>query len=228
MIRKQKDERIIKETNKIIAPLYVMILILTCIVAVAKYIFLTHEVSHYILELIAIITSIGYLIFRSLLNRIPIFSSEDECIKELQNTYRTNSFYICFWVYIVGEFILVLISGQEVEIVGFYVLIWLIPSIIITVKSIKRGLFIWGSKNREKRGMVSFKKRVLLGSLFFGIFTGWSNLWNDGIFQPMGIVWVIGRAIGWGIPFYFVMKLMISKGEKNSDKELEKAEKLNK
>lgn len=228
MSKKQKDERIKKETNKIIAPLYGLILILTCIVAVAKYILLTHEISNYILELMAIIVSMGYLIIRSLSNGISIFSSEDECIKELQNTYRTHSFSICFWVYIVGEFILVLIPGQEIEISGLYVFIWFIPSIIITVKAIKRGLFVWGSKNREKKGIASFKKRVLLGSLFFGIFTGWSDLWKGGMVHPVGIVWILGRAVAWGIPFYFIMKLMISKGEKNSDKELDKAENLDK
>lgn len=227
MNKKLKDERIIKETNKIIAPLYIWALILTFMVSVTKYIFITQELSHYILELIAIITSIGYLIVRSLLKKIPIFYSEDECIKELQNTYRTHSFYGCFWVYVMGEFILLLLSRESVEILG-YVFIWFIPSVIITVKLVKRGLLVWGSKNREKKGIVGFKKRVLLGSLFFGVFMGWDFLWKDGNFQPVGILWSIGMAVGWGIPFYFIMKLMISKGEKNSDKELAKAEKNNK
>lgn len=226
MIKKQKDERIMKETNKIIAPIYVLILILTCIVAVTKYIFLTHQLSYYILELMAIIGPISYLLVRSLLKGIPIFSSEDECIKELQNTYRTHSFYFCFWVYVIGEFILPLIPGQDVEIVAFYIFIWFIPSTIITVKGIKRGLFVWGSKKREKKGILSLKKATLLGSLFFGIFTDGNYLFKDGTFQPTEIVWILGMAVGWGIPFYFGMKLMIYNGEKNSNKELEKAEKL--
>ena len=221
-----KDERIIKESNKILAPLYVLVLTLTCIVAVTKYLFLTQEISYYILEIIGIITSIGYLFVRSILKGIPIFYSEDECIKELQNTYRAHSFSLCIWIYLFGGFILLFIQGQEVEIVGLYIFIWFIPSAIITIKGIKRGLFVWGSKNREKKGIVSFKKNVLLGSLFFGIIMGWSHLWKDGSFQPMGIVVIIGSAVSWGIPFYFIMKLMMSKSEKNSNKELEKAEKL--
>ncbi|KHF04801.1 spore gernimation protein, partial [Vibrio parahaemolyticus] len=36
------------------------------------------------------------------------------------------------------------------KIVGFYLLIWFIPSIIITRKLIKKGLFVWGSKKKEK------------------------------------------------------------------------------
>jgi len=172
-----KDERIIKESIKIMSPLYVLVLILTCIVAMIKYIFLTQEISYYILEIIGIITSIGYLFVRSILNGIPIFYSEDECIKELQNTYRAHSFILCFWIYVFGVSILLLIPGQEVEIVGLDSFISFIPSIIIIIKGIKRGLFVWGSKNREKKGMVSFKKSILIGSLFGGIFIGWVVLY---------------------------------------------------
>jgi len=82
-------------------------------------------------------------------------------------------------------------------------------------------LLIWGSKSRERKGLASLKKSVLIGSLFFGIFTGWDNLWKDGIFHPTGIIFIIGCAFCWGILFYFTMKLIISNGEKNSNKELE-------
>lgn len=124
--------------------MYVLILALTCIAAIIKYIFFTQEISNYILELVATIGAMGYLIFISIINHIPIFSSEDQCIKELQNKYRTYSFNICFWIYVVGEFILLLIQGEEFyKIIGFYLLIWFIPSIIITRKLIKKD-FLFG------------------------------------------------------------------------------------
>ncbi len=43
MYKKLKDERIVKEANKVIAPMYVLILALTCIVAIIKYIFLPRK-----------------------------------------------------------------------------------------------------------------------------------------------------------------------------------------
>ncbi|MCC5424158.1 DUF6773 family protein [Clostridium botulinum] len=226
MYKKLKDERIVKEANKVIAPMYVLILVLTCIGAIIKYIFFNQEISNYILELVATIGAMGYLIFISIINHIPIFSSEDQCIRELQNKYRTYSFNICFWVYVFGEFILLLIQGEEFyKIVGFYFLIWFIPSIIITRKLIKKGLFVWGSKKREKNGMKSFRKHCILGSLFYGIFMKWDSVWKDGTFNPKGILYILGMAVFWGMPFYFIMKLLISNSEKNSDKELEEAEK---
>ncbi|OPD19527.1 hypothetical protein AL710_13630 [Clostridium botulinum] len=226
MYKKLKDERIVKEANKVIAPMYVLILVLTCIGAIIKYIFFTQEISNYILELVATIGAMGYLIFISIINHIPIFSSEDQCIRELQNKYRTYSFNICFWVYVFGEFILLLIQREEFyKIVGFYFLIWFIPSIIITRKLIKKGLFVWGSKKREKNGMKSFRKHCILGSLFYGIFMKWDSVWKDGTFNPKGILYILGMAAFWGMPFYFIMKLLIFNSEKNSDKELEEAEK---
>ncbi|APQ96704.1 DUF6773 family protein [Clostridium botulinum] len=226
MYKKLEDERIVKKTNKVIAPMYVLILALTCIAAIIKYIFFTQEISNYILELVAIIGSIGYLIFISIVNHIPIFSSEDQCIKELQNKYRTYSFNICFCVYVVGEFILLLIQGEEFyRIIGFYLLIWFIPSIIITRKLIKKGLFVWGSKKRKKNGIKEFRKHCILGSLFYGVFMEWSSLWKNRSFNPIGIVRILGMAALWGIPFYFIMKLFMDNSEKNSDRELEKAEK---
>ncbi len=70
-----------------------------------------------------------------------------------------------------------------------------------------------------------FRKHCILGSLFYGIFMKWDSVWKDGIFNPKGILYILGMAAFWGIPFYFIMKLLISNSEKNSDKELEKAEK---
>ncbi|MCS4481880.1 hypothetical protein JQ038_02320 [Clostridium botulinum] len=133
--------------------MYVLILALTCIAAIIKYIFFTQEISNYILELVATIGAMGYLIFISIINHIPIFSSEDQCIKELQNKYRTYSFNICFWIYVVGEFILLLIQGEEFyKIIGFYLLIWFIPSIIITRKLIKKDFLFGGVKREGKMG----------------------------------------------------------------------------
>ncbi|MCS4476454.1 hypothetical protein JQ032_15100 [Clostridium botulinum] len=53
----------------------------------------------------------------------------------------------------------------------------------------------------------------------------WSSLWKNRSFNPIGIVRILGMAALWGIPFYFIMKLLINNSEKNSDRELEKAEK---
>ncbi len=221
LIKKLKDERIIKETNKISSPLYLLILILTVIVSSTKYIFFTQELSNYILEVLAISVSMGYLIISSLINGIPIFSSGDECINELQNKYRARSFEICFYTYVFGEFILLLIPGQSLGIIAFYILIWIVPGAIFTVKAIKRRLLLWGGENRKKKTIADFKKRVILGSLFYGIFMRWEHLWEQGKFQPMEILKILGAAAMWGIPFYFIMKLIISNGEKKSNKELE-------
>ncbi len=42
----------------------------------------------------------------------------------------------------------------------------------------------------------------------------WDSVWKDGIFNPKGILYILGMAAFWGIPFYFIMKLLISNSEK--------------
>ncbi len=80
----------------------------------------------------------------------------------MQNKYRTHSFNICFWVYIVGEVILLLIKEEEFyKIAVFYLFICIIPGIIISKKLIKEGLFIFGSKKRKKNGIKKFRRKTM-------------------------------------------------------------------
>lgn len=46
---------------------------------------------------------------------------------------------------------------------------------------------------------------------------GAPELIKNNRFNPWGFLWIIGMAIGWGILFYFMMKLMISISEKKAD-----------
>ncbi|MDZ4957041.1 hypothetical protein GNF51_14785 [Clostridium perfringens] len=59
----------------------------------------------------------------SLINGIPIFSSGDDCIKELQSKYLSHGFAICSFIFIVGELILLMIPGQSLKIIMLYPII---------------------------------------------------------------------------------------------------------
>lgn len=219
-----KDERIMKVNNRIAAPLYALILVMTFLVAIIKLLFITQDIVDFILEIVAVFGSIGYVCIRLAAIQVPLFTKSDEIISEIQNRYRAHGFYICFATFVFGEFILMFVF-DKVLITALYILVWSVPSIIYTVLVIKKGVFILGSKRTEKSSMSSFKKRVVIGSGFFGIVCGWSFLFKDGSFQPMGLLAVAGMAVGWGIPFYFIMKAMIKKSESIADKKVKEAEK---
>jgi hypothetical protein len=178
---------------------------------------------HFVLEVIALTGSLGYYIIRSFISQTPLLPHSDDCIKEIQFTYLSQSFLICFVTYVIGEFILMYLIDNFI-IVGLYVTIWFIPASIYTFLGIKKGLMVWGTKKAEKTGLRAFKKRVFVGSIFFGIVVGRDFVFNNGVFKPIGILWILGLSVGWGIPFYLIMKALINKSELNSDNELKKAE----
>lgn len=92
---KLKDERIIKESNAIIAPLYSVIVILSVAIIIIKYLIFTPELIYYYLEVIAVCVSILYLIIRTLISRIPLKMQEIHVLKSCKiNTARIVLIYV--------------------------------------------------------------------------------------------------------------------------------------
>jgi len=214
------DERILKETNQIASKLYLTILALTLFVALLKLAFFTQELMAYVLELIAVLASLGYLLVRTLYAKIPLIKYSDEAILEIQNSYRARSFNICAFTYIFGEAVLMFGLNQDYIAVSLYIPIWFIPSAIYTFQVIQKGLFVWGSNKAKKVGLKNFKMRTVLGSVVFGVLTQWSEMFKEGVFHPTGLIWVAVTGTFWGLWMYFIMKAMIGKSERYAEKEL--------
>ena len=56
------------------------------------------------------------------------------------------------------------------------------------------------------------------------MFVGFPMLFQDGVFQPEGLLWVFGLAAGWGIPFYLIFAGFMKLAEKRADKNVGKKE----
>ena len=65
-----------------------------------KY-FYHKNIYFFLLEIISIVASLGYIIVRSIIGSIPLFKSDDNVIKELQRRFRAHgmaiSFYLHYW-----------------------------------------------------------------------------------------------------------------------------------
>lgn len=216
---KFKDERIEKRANEIYAKLYILILALTIVGAIFKWFFLTQSIIDYMLEIIALVGSSGYLLIKTSIAKIPLFESPDDCIKEIQNSYRKTCFNICFQTYIFGELIVLFILNKS-TIACVYIIDWSIPSLIYTFIAIRQGLLVWGSRKLKVSRIKSFKVHTVITSILFGMLTGWKFLFNNNSFNSRGVFFVLIAAIAWGIPFYFIMKYIINKSEKIADKQL--------
>lgn len=176
--------------------------------------------ERYVIEILCFVISGGYIIFSLSKFRIGLFSSSDDVISEIRKSILAKGFMICFWIAIVGEFVLLILGFLKGIDVLLYSISWGIPSVIITSYSIKNGLLLWGGHKRKSSGKSALAKRTIIGAIFFGIVMGSPELYKGGTFHAIGILWIIGMAFGWGLPFYLLFKAMINLGEKNADKQV--------
>lgn len=218
--KKVVDERIEKESNKFAAKMYYLITALTVISLIVKF---ACQLPLYVygLEIIALVTSVVFFIVSEARNGILFEKNKDEELLNIHYGILAKAEMIIFYIVVTGELFYLFLAKEHVEWIFSYLAICMIPAFIQSIVSIKNGWFIWGSKQKEVKGKKDFKKRVVIGSLFYGVLVGFPFLYKDGVIHPEGILWILGLAIGWGIPFYFIMLGIMKISEKKADKKLE-------
>ena len=224
--RKEKkfvDERILKESNALAAKLYYATTILT-ILTLATKVICKLPVYVYALDLIVLLAGIGYICVCELRKGILFMKEKDEALKNIHQEILAKAWNIEFSIVIFGELVFLFVAGKYFFWVLSYLVVWFVPALVYTIAAIKNGWLIWGSKRREKDGKKYFKKRVVIGALFYGVFMGFPMLFKGGTFHPEGFLWILGMAAGWGIPFYLIFMLMMKVAEKRADKKLEEKE----
>ena len=226
--RKQKviDERIEKENNKLSAKMYALMLVLTNACLVLK---IVKGLPFYLyaLEIIIELTMIFYFLVKESQMGILFMNKKDEATQTLHESVLAKAFNIAFNIVVEGEFLLMfglLIWAKEYfPWMCSYLVIWVPAALIITVASIKRGWLVWGSKKKEQEGTKAFGKRVVIGSLAYGVIMGVFMMLSHG-FSVKYLVMMPIMAAMWGIPFYFIMLFLVKKAEKQADKKLEEVE----
>jgi len=217
------DERIVKETNRLSAKLYAAMTILSLLFLIVK---LVCRLPWFmiIVDAVALVVCGLYVVIHEKKKGILFLKDKDDALKSLQEEIWAKASNIMLDIILTGELILLFVAEEYLIWIAAYFVIWFIPALIYTILVIKRGLFIWGNKKREKEGKKNFKGKVIIGSAFFGLFTGFPMLFKNGAFQPTGFLWIIGMGAAWGIMFYFAMTGMMKLSEKKADKDLSEME----
>lgn len=218
-----KDERIVKESNKLSAKMFYVITVATVVMLVIKLV-CKLPVYVYAVEIVALAASLLYVLAAELQKGILFVKNKDEELKSIHEAVLTNGMMTSFWIVILGEFLFMFFAGDYFFWTLSYLAIWFIPALVITIAAVKNGWMIWGSKKRETEGKKNFKVRVAIGSLVYGIIVGGSFVYKDGVFHPEGILWVLGLAAFWGILFYGGMSLFMKASEDKADKKLKEKE----
>lgn len=235
-----KDERIEKETNKLMTPMFYLVSagLLACLVL---KLVLGEPWYNFILEILCLVPAWGYALVKRIQSGILVIKEKDDALLSIRDAIHSKAFMISFWVIITGELFYMFavtdffnldgIAHPDAEVLTreniwllVYLAIWFVPALIVTVFTLKKGWLIWGSKKREVTGKKEFGKRVVIGSLFFGLIMGLPELIAHGIFYAKGWLMILGMAAMWGILFYFAMLGMIKLSEKNADKAVKEQE----
>lgn len=217
------DERIQKESNRLNAKMFYLLTALMFGLLIVK-LCAKAPFPVYLLELVTLLAGGIYFVVIEVKKGIFLVREKDEVIRTLHEQNLSNTLYLEFSILVFGELLFLFVMKEYFYWLPAYFLVWLPPALIITVASIKNGWLIWGSQKREKEGKKDFKKRVVIGSIFYGVIAGWPFLYEDGVFKPEGILRILGMAAMWGFLFYFIFTGMMKIAEKKADQKLAKEE----
>ena len=242
-----KDERIEKESNKLMPPMFYLFSVEMLVCLVLKLV-LGEPWYNFTLEILCLVPAWIYVLVKRVQNGILVIKEKDEALLAIRDNIVAKAFMISFWVILIGEMIYMylvvdvingdsavwvkelvngVVSGdgsawpRELTWLFVYLAVWFVPAIIITVFTLKKGWLIWGSKKREVTGKKEFAKRTAIGALFFGLIMGAPELFDNGVFQPKGLLIIVLTGAAWGLFFYFFMTAFIKRSEKNADKAVE-------
>lgn len=219
----EMDERIEKQYNSTNIVAYILIQI-ACIISLLIKAF-TIEINLFstITEIFILIGCNVYIIVRSFILGISLkdlIKVMDEGILTFRNKFISQSFKAAYIATICIGAIYVFIF-DNIYLAALNGFIFFIPGLYASYKYIKNGILIFGSvrkRNSKKLTFKEFKIRVVIGSIIFGLIMHGNEVCVDGSFHFTAIMMIFLAALLWGIPFYFIMKLMINTSEKNADK----------
>lgn len=228
-----KDERIEKETNKIMPAMFLLFSFGLLASLIVKLV-LGEPWYNFILEIICLVPGWSYVIIKRAQNGILVLKEKDEVLLTIRNEIMAKAYMIAFWVLVTGQllymfFVMGVLMTEKIAWVRemtwliVYLGIDFITALIISIFTVKKGWLVWGSKKREETGKKDFAKRTVGASLMFGVLMGIFDVIENG-FSMQTILLTVGAGAFWGILFYFSMLAVIKISEKNADKAVKEQE----
>lgn len=228
-----KDERIEKETNKIMPAMFLLFMAGLLTSLIVKLVF--HEPWYnFILEFLCMVPAVSYALVKRASNGVLFLKEKDEVLLSIRNEIMSKAYMVAFWILTTGQLVyMYFVIGvlmpdeitwiREMTFAVVYLVIDFVPSLIISIITVKKGLMVWGSKKREVTGKKEFAKRTAIGALFFGIMMGVLDIFENG-FTTKTLTMMISAGALWGILFYILMLAVIKISEKNADKAVKEQE----
>ncbi|MBQ8823252.1 MAG: hypothetical protein IJZ82_11465 [Lachnospiraceae bacterium] len=215
------DERIEKESNGLASKLFYVQTMLVALLLVAK---LLAKLSWkaYLLEMICLVVGGGFVLISEIRKGIFLLKDKDAALTGIHEGVLAKGYSLEMALLLFGELVFMYtLPEYRTWLIGYFGA-WVVPALVFTVVSVKKGWIQWGSKKRQLEGKQNLKKRVAIGAFAFGILMIPSQLpmWLvDGTVTFMEILIVPLEMVLFGVLFYIMFTRMVDKGEKraNSD-----------
>ncbi|MBP3610664.1 MAG: hypothetical protein J6J42_10050 [Lachnospiraceae bacterium] len=229
-----KDERIEKETNKVVRPVFYLFSAALLAGLVVKLV-LGEPWQNFLLEILCLVPSWAYLLVKGSSNGVLWLKEKDEALCGIRDEIASKAYMTGFWILTTGQLVymyyvmcVVMADGirwcMEMNWELVYLATNLIPALIISIFSVKKGWLVWGSKKREVTGKKEFAKRTVLGALVFGVLMGLPEVFKEGGLRLETVLMMLGMGAAWGVLFYFAMIAVVKISEKNADKAVKEKE----
>lgn len=219
--KKVLDERIEKESNKLISKQFYVMLVLIILVMLVKII-CKLPFYMYLLEAVALLVMVLYVVINEGSQGILFVKDRDESIQTIHEGMLAEAYNLAFNIITDGDLLvlfLVLTFAREYFFwILSYFVIWLPSALWITIAAMKKGWLIWGSKKKETEGKKKLGVRTAIGAICFGVILTAFKAIERGGFQTSDIGMIFALAAGWGIPFYLVFTILMKVSEKKADK----------
>lgn len=237
---KNADERILKETDKILFYCYLIMEVFSLIsiplIFIGKF-----ELWDFWGVFLTLIVCNSFILIKIRNNKLKlsdVLKGKDEFLLEFRNRIFRESYCIAMVIIISIDFLIAVYTNVKgiyninsvSEVIEFIKLtlisfmIVMIPAFCFCVMVIKRGLFLTNldkinKVKNKKANLNSFRLRCLYASIFFGGFMAIGDL-HKGIENAL-ITWICAGAF-WGIFFYITMRMIMKISERNADKNINK------
>ena len=99
-----KDERIEKESNKLMAPMFYLFSVSMLGCLILKLV-LREPWYNFILEILCLVPAWGYVLVKRVQNGIFVIREKDEALLSIRNAIMSKAFMISFWTILTGELI---------------------------------------------------------------------------------------------------------------------------
>jgi hypothetical protein len=219
----QPDERVEKESGKIMADCYPILLAAVLVVAVAMMI---HDTA-FINCLPAIVGGVGSVVFltaRYAMEGILFARGTDERIVAVRMRIKSHSYSFCLCVYLVIG-VVYLFLDVPAYVIGGIVASWFIPSLVVTIRLIAKGLTGGGQPRETNKGIRTLARTTTVGAIFFGFLTTWFT-GTEGFWQFV-LRALLNGALFW-VLFFLVYAGLMKLSDKQANKRLAKYEAENK